>query len=125
VKIKRARSIRQSRSDHCTITSPIDGVVICAVSRWPDSRGRAAGGQLFLPIANDLTKMQIDAQCGGSRCRRRQVDQNVDFTVDAFPMQTFQGKVVQVRNAPITVQNLATLRHRHWSEHPDLKLKPE
>src|SRR5438034_1091502 len=52
------------------------------------------------------------------------VDQNVDFTVDAFPMQTFHGKVVQVRNAPITVQNVVTYDTVIGVSNPDLKLKP-
>src|SRR6266480_859346 len=52
------------------------------------------------------------------------VEQNVDFTVDAFPMQTFHGKVVQVRNAPITVQNVVTYDTVIGVSNPDLKLKP-
>src|SRR5207249_4995999 len=52
------------------------------------------------------------------------VDQNVDFTVDAFPMRTFHGKVVQVRNAPITVQNVVTYDTVIGVSNPDLKLKP-
>src|SRR5947207_69220 len=52
------------------------------------------------------------------------VEQNVDFTVDAFPMQTFHGKVVQVRNAPITVQNVVTYDTVIRVSNPDLKLKP-
>jgi HlyD family secretion protein len=53
-----------------------------------------------------------------------QVGQDVDFTVDAFPTQTFHGKVVQVRNAPITVQNVVTYDTVIGVSNPDLKLKP-
>ena len=52
------------------------------------------------------------------------VDQNVDFTVDAFPTRTFHGKVVQVRNAPITVQNVVTYDTVIGVNNADLKLKP-
>src|SRR5204863_3594411 len=53
-----------------------------------------------------------------------EVGQDVDFTVDAFPMRTFHGKVVQVRNAPITVQNVVTYDTVIGVSNPDLKLKP-
>src|SRR6266403_2084808 len=52
------------------------------------------------------------------------IDQNVDFTVDAFPTHTFHGKVTQVRNAPITVQNVVTYDTVIGVSNPDLKLKP-
>ena len=50
--------------------------------------------------------------------------QNVDFTVDAFPRRTFHGEVVQVRNAPITVQNVVTYDTVIGVNNADLKLKP-
>jgi len=110
--------------DHCTITSPIDGVVI---SRSVDV-GQTVAASLQAPviftIANDLTKMQIDANVAEADVGVVKIDQNVDFTVDAFPMQTFQGKVVQVRNAPITVQNVVTYDTVIGVSNPDLKLKP-
>ena len=68
---------------------------------------------VIFTIANDLTKMQIDANVAEADVGGVAVDQDVDFTVDAFPTRTFHGKVVQVRNAPITVQNVVHLRHRH------------
>lgn len=110
--------------DHCTITSPIDGVVI---SRSVDV-GQTVAASLQAPvifaIANDLTKMQIDTNVAEADVGVVEVDQNVDFTVDAFPMQTFQGKVIQVRNAPITVQNVVTYDTVIGVSNPDLKLKP-
>jgi len=99
VKIKRGRA-RKAKADldHCTITSPIDGVVI---SRSVDG-GQTVAGELAGQLFCDRERSDQNAnrrECGGSRCSVVKVDQNVDFTVDAFPMQTFQGKVVQVRNA--------------------------
>lgn len=110
--------------DHCTITSPIDGIVI---SRNVDV-GQTVAASLQAPviftIANDLTKMQIDANVAEADVGGVAVDQDVDFTVDAFPAQTFHGKVVQVRNAPITVQNVVTYDTVIGVTNPDLKLKP-
>ncbi len=110
--------------DHCTITSPIDGVVI---SRNVDV-GQTVAASLQAPvifqIANDLTKMQIDSNVAEADVGMVQVGQGVDFTVDAFPTQTFHGKVVQVRNAPITVQNVVTYDTVIGVSNPDLKLKP-
>jgi HlyD family secretion protein len=68
--------------------------------------------------------MQIDANVAEADVGVVKIDQNVDFTVDAFPMQTFHGKVVQVRNAPITVQNVVTYDTVIGVSNPDLKLKP-
>jgi HlyD family secretion protein len=75
-------------------------------------------------IANDLTKMQIDANVAEADVGVVKINQNVDFTVDAFPMETFHGKVVQVRNAPITVQNVVTYDTVIGVSNPELKLKP-
>src|SRR5213593_4597042 len=71
-----------------------------------------------------LTKMQIDANVAEADVGVLDVGQDVDFTVDAFPMRTFHGKVVQVRNAPITVQNVVTYDTVIGVNNADLKLKP-
>jgi HlyD family secretion protein len=125
VKIKQgALDKAKADLDHCTITSPIDGVVI---SRNVDV-GQTVAASLQAPvifqIANDLTKMQIDSNVAEADVGVVQLGQDVDFTVDAFPMRTFHGKVVQVRNAPITVQNVVTYDTVIGVSNPDLKLKP-
>src|ERR1044071_3636714 len=87
VKIKQG-ALDKARADleHCTITSPIDGVVI---SRSVDV-GQTVAASLQAPvifqIANDLTKMQIDSNVAEADVGVVQVGQDVDFTVDAFPM---------------------------------------
>src|SRR6184192_1733660 len=110
--------------DHCRITSPVDGEVI---SRNVDV-GQTVAASLQAPviftIANDLTKMQIDSNVAEADVGGVEVNQDVDFTVDAFPTRTFHGKVVQVRNAPITVQNVVTYDTVIGVSNPDLKLKP-
>src|SRR3954449_10254906 len=125
VKIKQG-ALDKAKADleRCTITSPIDGVVI---SRNVDV-GQTVAASLQAPvifvIANDLTNMQIDANVAEADVGVVQVGQEVDFTVDAFPMQTFHGKVKQVRNAPITVQNVVSYDTVISVSNPDLKLKP-
>jgi HlyD family secretion protein len=125
VKIKQG-ALDKARTDleHCAITSPIDGVVI---SRSVDV-GQTVAASLQAPviftIANDLAKMQIDSNVAEADVGAILVDQAVDFSVDAFPNQTFHGKVVQIRNAPITVQNVVTYDTVIGVSNPDLKLKP-
>jgi len=68
--------------------------------------------------------MQIDSNVAEADVGVVEVNQDVDFTVDAFPTRTFHGKVVQVRNAPITVQNVVTYDTVIGVSNPDLKLKP-
>jgi HlyD family secretion protein len=125
VKIKQgALDKAKADLDHSTITSPIDGVVI---SRNVDV-GQTVAASLQAPvifqIANDLAKMQIDSNVAEADVGAIEVGQDVDFTVDAFPTRTFHGKVVQVRNAPITVQNVVTYDTVIGVENKDLKLKP-
>jgi HlyD family secretion protein len=125
VKIKQgALDKAKADLDHCTITSPIDGVVI---SRSVDV-GQTVAASLQAPvifaIANDLTKMQIDSNVAEADVGVVVNDQTVDFTVDAYPTRTFHGKVVQVRNAPITVQNVVTYDTVIGVSNADLKLKP-
>ena len=125
VKIKQG-ALDKVRADleHCQIRSPVDGVVI---SRNVDV-GQTVAASLQAPviftIANDLTKMQIDANVAEADVGVVTVDQDVDFTVDAFPAQVFHGKVVQVRNAPITVQNVVTYDTVIGVTNEQLKLKP-
>lgn len=125
VKIKQgALAKAKADLDHCAITSPVDGVVI---SRSVDV-GQTVAASLQAPviftIANDLTKMQIDSNVAEADVGAVEVDQNVDFSVDAFPNRTFHGKVVQVRNAPIIVQNVVTYDTVIGVSNPELKLKP-
>jgi HlyD family secretion protein len=110
--------------NRCTITAPIDGIVI---SRSVDV-GQTVAASLQAPviftIANDLRNMQIDANVAEADVGNVEVGQAVDFSVDAFPYRTFHGKVAQVRNAPITVQNVVTYDTVISVTNDELKLKP-
>ena len=125
VKIKQgALDKAKADLDHCTIPSPIDGVVISRNVDVGQTVAASLQAPIIFQIANDLTKMQIDANVAEADVGVLEVGQDVDFTVDAFPMRTFHGKVVQVRNAPITVQNVVTYDTVIGVSNPDLKLKP-
>ncbi|MEK6571540.1 MAG: efflux RND transporter periplasmic adaptor subunit, partial [Bacteroidota bacterium] len=91
---------------YATIRAPIDGVVI---SRNVDV-GQTVAASLQAPtlfvIANDLTKMQVQANIDEADIGKVQVGQSVKFTVDAHPDQQFQGKVAQVRLQPNVIQNV-------------------
>lgn len=106
------------------ILSPVDGVVI---SRNVDV-GQTVAASFQTPtlftIAQDLTKMQIDTNVNEADIGRVRLGQNVVFTVDAYPDASFKGSVLQIRNAPIIVQNVVTYDVVIKVDNPDLKLKP-
>jgi HlyD family secretion protein len=106
------------------ITSPVDGVV---VARNVDVGQTVAASfqtpTLFL-IAEDLTRMQVDANVSESDIGGVREGQSAGFGVDAHPGRRFEGRVVQVRNAPETVQNVVTYDVMIEVANPDLALKP-
>jgi HlyD family secretion protein len=93
---------------YTNIISPVDGTV---VSRNVDVGQTVAASYqtptLFL-VAKDLTKMQVDTNVSESDIGGVRIGQPVDFTVDAYTTRVFKGTVAQVRQAPITVQNVVT-----------------
>jgi len=125
VKIKQA-SLENAKTSlgYTKIFSPVDGVVI---SRAVDVGQTVAASfntpTLFL-IANDLTRMQIDAAVAEADVGGVIEGQAVDFTVDAYPTRTFHGQVTQVRNSPTTVNNVVTYDAVIGVTNADYKLKP-
>ena len=106
------------------ITSPVDGVV---VSRNVDVGQTVAASfqtpTLFL-IAQDLTKMQVNASVSESDIGSVVTGQSASFAVDAYPGREFRGTVTQVRNAPITLQNVVTYDVIIAVDNTSLELKP-
>jgi HlyD family secretion protein len=125
IQMKQA-SLEKSQVDlaYCTIYSPVDGMVISRNVDVGQTVAASFNAPVLFVIANDLTKMQIDANVAEADVGGVEVAQNVDFTVDAFPNHTFHGKVVQVRSSPLTVQNVVTYDTVIAVNNPDLKLKP-
>lgn len=125
VKIRTA-SLERAKVDlgRCTIFSPVDGIVISRNVDVGQTVAASMSAPVLFMIANDLTKMQIDANVAEADVGGVEVGQEVDFTVDAYPYRTFRGKVVQVRNSPITVQNVVSYDTVIEVNNADLKLKP-
>jgi HlyD family secretion protein len=106
------------------IISPVDGTVV--LRNVDVGQTVAASFQtptLFL-IAQDLTRMQVDASVSESDVGPVRVGQRAEFTVDAFPHHPFPGSVSQVRQAPITVQNVVTYDVVLSVSNPESLLKP-
>ncbi len=125
VKIKEG-ALQKAKVDlnNCTIASPIDGIVISRNVDVGQTVAASLNAPVIFTVAADLTNMQIDANVAEADIGAVEIDQPVDFTVDAFPTQTFHGKVKQVRNAPITVQNVVSYDTVISVSNPDGKLKP-
>jgi HlyD family secretion protein len=79
---------------------------------------------VLFTIAEDLTKMHIEASVPESDVGKLAVDMPVAFTVDAFPGQRFRGTIEQVRNAAVTVQNVVTYTAIVAVDNAELKLRP-
>jgi len=116
--------LAQVNLDHTKILAPVNGIVI---SRNVDV-GQTVAASLQAPtlftIAQDLTDMQVDTNVSEADIGRVAVGQEATFTVDAFPNFTFRGKVTDIRNAPLTVQNVVTYDVVILVKNPDLKLRP-
>ncbi|MEP7071981.1 MAG: efflux RND transporter periplasmic adaptor subunit, partial [Verrucomicrobiota bacterium] len=125
VRIKEG-ALGKARADleHCSIRSPVDGVVISRSVDVGQTVAASLQAPIIFTIANDLAKMQIDAAVAEADVGTVEVGQTVDFSVDAFPNRNFSGKVVQVRNAPTTVQNVVTYDTVIGVDNAGLELKP-
>jgi HlyD family secretion protein len=90
------------------ITSPVNGIVIKrSIERGQTVASSLQAPELFL-IAKNLSDMQVDASIDESDVGRLRNGQKATFTVDAFPGQTFEGEVLQVRKAALNVANVVT-----------------
>jgi HlyD family secretion protein len=109
---------------HTVIEAPIDGIVI---SRNVDV-GQTVAASMNAPtlfiIAEDLTKMQVNANVDESDVGRIRAGQVVRFRVDAYPLEEFTGTVSQVRLQPIVTQNVVTYATVIDVPNQQLKLKP-
>ena len=125
VKVNQA-TVEKAKVDlqYCTINSPVNGIVISRNVDVGQTVAASFNAPILFVIANDLAKMQIASNVAEADVGGVEENQNVDFTVDAFPNRTFHGQVVQVRNSPITVQNVVTYDTVIGVNNSDLKLKP-
>lgn len=107
---QREATLAQARIDleRTRITSPVNGIVIKrAIESGQTVAASLQAPELFV-IAKNLRDMQVDASIDESDVGRLKVGQRATFTVDAFPGQTFEGEIRQVRKAATNVANVVT-----------------
>lgn len=117
-------STAASNLRYTKITSPVDGVVI---SRAVDV-GQTVAASFQTPelfsVAQDLTQMQIEASVSEADIGKVKKEQDVEYTLDGYPDETFKGKVSQVRISPTTVSNVVTYSVIIDVENDEMKLIP-
>ena len=115
--------IAEANFNSTTIRSPIDGVIISRDVSVGEYVNSSKGDPIFV-IANDLTNMKVDVHVSEADIGMVKDDQEAAFTVDAYPDQKFKGTVWQVRNEPITTNNVVTYDVVVLINNEDHKLKP-
>lgn len=114
----------QTNLGYATITSPIDGVVLSKEVEEGQTVASAMTTPTLFIIAQDLTDMRVIADIDEADIGGVKEGQRVTFTVDAFPDDTFEGTVTQVRQEATTTSNVVTYEVVISAPNDDLKLKP-
>ena len=116
----------QARVDlgYADIYSPIDGVVLDRAVEVGQTVAASFSTPTLFTLANDLTRMQVEANVDEADIGQVKVDQRVTFTVDAYPEDVFSGKVNQIRMKPTTTSNVVTYTVIIDAPNPEQKLFP-
>lgn len=109
---------------YATITAPVSGTVISRSVDVGQTVIASFNTPTLFTIANDLTKMQVQANIDEADIGQVKVGQAVSFNVDAYPDKIFKGLVKQIRLQPVVVQNVVTYIVIIDVPNPDLKLMP-
>ena len=109
---------------YTTIYSPVDGIVVSRNVDVGQTLAATFQTPILFMIAQDLTQMQVNANVSESDIGGVKEGTGANFRVDAYPKQFFEGVVTQVRNAPISIQNVVTYDVVITVSNPELKLKP-
>jgi len=126
-KVAQARaSLAQSerRLGFCRIVSPVDGVVVAKDVSAGQTVAASYQTPTLFTIAEDLTKMQVEANIDEADIGYVKEGMPVTFTVDTYPEDTFSGAVRQVRLMAATTENVVTYTVIISAENPDLRLYP-
>ena len=108
---------------YATIYSPIDGIVLSRAVEEGQTVAASFETPTLFTIASDLTQMQVVADVDEADIGGVKEGQRVTFTVDAYPNDTFEGEVTQVRQEATTTNNVVTYEVVINAPNPDLKLK--
>ena len=114
----------QTNLSYATITSPIDGTVISKSVEEGQTVAASFNTPELFTIAKDLTNMQVIANVDEADIGGVKEGDRVNFTVDAYPDDVFQGTVKQVRLEATTTNNVVTYEVVISAPNADLKLKP-
>ena len=109
---------------YTTIYSPVNGTVVSRNVEEGQTVVASFQTPTLFVLAQDLTRMQVIANVSESDIGGVTEGKSADFRVDAYPREFFHGVVTQVRNAPVSIQNVVTYDVIVSVENPDLKLKP-
>lgn len=110
--------------DYCTITSPIDGVVLNRAIEEGQTVAASFNTPTLFTIVNDLTQMEVETSVDEADIGKVKEGQRVEFTVDAYSELKFDGKVSEVRLQPTTTNNVVTYYVILSAPNPDQKLMP-
>lgn len=114
----------QTNLGYATITSPIDGTVISKSVEEGQTVAASFNTPELFTIAKDLTNMQVVADVDEADIGAVKEGDRVTFTVDAYPDDTFEGTVKQVRLQATSTNNVVTYEVVISAQNADLKLKP-
>ncbi len=114
----------QTNLSYATITSPIDGVVLSKEVEEGQTVAAAMNTPTLFILAQNLTDMRVIANIDEADIGGVKEGQRVTFAVDAYPEDTFEGAVTQVRQNPTTTSNVVTYEVVISAPNDDLKLKP-
>lgn len=114
----------QTNLSYATIMSPIDGVVLSKSVEEGQTVASSFSTPTLFTIVKDMTDMRVVASVDEADIGQVKVGQRVTYTVDAYPDETFEGTVTQVRNEATTENNVVTYEVVISAPNPDLKLKP-
>ena len=124
VEAQAALSQAETSLNYTTIKSPIDGVVISRAVSVGQTVSASTSAPTLFTIAGDLRQMEVHTSVAESDVGQLRQGMRVEFTVDAFPDDTFSGTVKQVRYEATTVQNVVTYDAVVDVRNEDLKLRP-
>ena len=122
--IEAAVAVAKANLDYTTIRSPVDGIVVARSVDVGQTVASSFQAPTIFTIAQDPTRMQVEANTDESDVGRIKVGRHATFKVDAFPGQVFDGTVRQIRLNATTVQNVVTYNTVIDFANPDMKLLP-
>lgn len=114
----------QVNLNYASIYSPIDGVILNRAVDEGQTVAASFNTPTLFTIANDLTRMEVQANVDEADIGQIKLDQRVEFTVDAFPGETFSGTVTEIRLQPVITSNVVTYTVVINAPNPEKKLMP-